>query len=139
MMLVLELQERFYLRIAHRVANFESVGKGGDGRGIEGGLGRAGQGRAGRCVYLDVAASSVQIQMQILDLAILAKCVLNGFLVGFLVDVGDNDDPALDGAHSGRFEKRLHVVNLCRRRARARGCARGDGLVNVHLYVGHDC
>lgn len=76
--------------------------------------------------------------MQILDLAILAKRVLNGFLVGFLVNVGDNDDPALDGAHRGRFEQRLHVVHLCRRGASARSSARGGGLVDVHLYVGHD-
>lgn len=77
--------------------------------------------------------------MQVLDLAILAKGVLNGLLVGFLVNVGDDDNPSLDGTHGGRFEKRLHVVNLCRSGAGAGGSARGGRLVDVHLYIGHGC
>jgi len=48
--------------------------------------------------YLDVPRPSVQIQVQVLDLAPLAKKLVDVFFAGFLVDVGDYDNPAFDAA-----------------------------------------
>lgn len=81
--------------------------------------------------YLDVAAPAVEVEVQVLDLAVLAKLVVYGLLVGLLVYVGDDDDPALDGAHGSRFAVGLHVVDFCLRRDGR------DGLVDIHFYVGH--
>lgn len=61
---------------------------------------------------LDVTASPVQVEMQILDLAKLAKLVLDGFLIGLLVYVGHHDDPAFDGAHGSRLGVGLHGRDL---------------------------
>lgn len=73
--------------------------------------------------------------MQVFDLAILAKLVVYRLLVGLLVDVGYYNDPALNGAHGGRFAVGLHVVDFCL------GGHGRDGLVNVdvdiHFYVSH--
>jgi hypothetical protein len=84
--------------------------------------------------HLDVAAASVEVQMQVLDLAKVGKLVVQGLLVGLLMHVRHHDDPALDGAHRRRAAMRLHVadVGLGRRIA---GLGARD--VNVHLHVGH--
>lgn len=81
--------------------------------------------------YLDVTAPAVEVEVQVLDLAVLAKLVVDSLLVGLLVHIGHNDDPALDGAHGGRFAVGLHVVEFCLRRDGR------DGLVDVHFYVSH--
>jgi hypothetical protein len=88
------------------------------------------------CAYLDVAAPAVQVEVQVLDLAVLAKGVVDGLLVGLLVHIGHDDDPALDGAHGRRLGLRLHVVDLGLGGGGRLGRA---GLVDVHLYVGHGC
>lgn len=83
--------------------------------------------------YLDVTAPPVEVEVQVLDLAVLAKGVVNCLLVDLLVQVRHDDDPALYGAHGGRLGVRHHVVDLC-----LGGLGRA-GLVDVHLHVGHDC
>lgn len=70
--------------------------------------------------------------MQVLNLAVLAEGVVDRLLVDLLVQVRDDDDPALYGAHGGGLGVRHHVVDLC-----LRGLGRA-GLVDVHLHVGHD-
>ena len=96
---------------------------------------RAGEGREESHLY--VAASSVEGQMQVLDLAVLAEHVVDGLLVGLLVDAGDDDDPALDGADGRCAAVGLHVLV-----AAAGGTSIGGGggllgLVDLHLNVGH--
>lgn len=81
--------------------------------------------------YLDVTAPAVEVEVQVLDLAVFAKFVVYGLLVGLLVHVGHDNNPALDGTHGGRFAVGLHVVDFCL------GGHRRDGLVDVHFYVGH--
>jgi hypothetical protein len=85
-------------------------------------------------MYLDVARPPVEVHVQVLDGAELAKDVLQVLLGRLLVHVGDDDDPAFDGAHG-----------CCARvGARFTGVAVGGGLggglggrVNVHFGVGH--
>lgn len=50
--------------------------------------------------------------MQVLDLAVLAKQILYGFLVGLLMHIGNDDDPTFDGADGGGARVGLHVVNF---------------------------
>lgn len=70
--------------------------------------------------------------MQVLNGAVFAKHVLQVLLGGLLVDVGDDDDPAFDGADGSRAGGGGRVAGF--------GGGRGAlGLVNVHLGVGHDC
>lgn len=83
--------------------------------------------------YLDVTAPPVEVEVQVLNLAVLAKGVVDCLLVDLLVQVCHDDDPALYGAHGGCLGVRHHVVDLC-----LGGLGRA-GLVDVHLHVGHDC
>lgn len=46
--------------------------------------------------YLDITTASIEVQVKIFDLSVITKLVLQGFLVGLLVDICDNDDPSLD-------------------------------------------
>lgn len=83
--------------------------------------------------YLDVTASPIKREMQVLDLAVLAEFVVDDLLIGLLVDVCDDDDPALDGAGCRGAAVCLHGV------VATRG---GSGasllrLVNFHLDFGH--
>ena len=88
---------------------------------------------------LDVAAAAVEVQVQVLNLAVVAELVVDGLLVGLLVHVGHHDDPALDGAHRRRLGVRLHVADLGLGRGRGRAAADGARVVDVHLNVGHCC
>ncbi|GMR42159.1 hypothetical protein PMAYCL1PPCAC_12354, partial [Pristionchus mayeri] len=49
-------------------------------------------------VSLQVSRPSVQIQIQILDLSKLGKCIVHVLLSGLLVDVTHEDDPSLNGS-----------------------------------------
>jgi hypothetical protein len=83
--------------------------------------------------YLDVTCAAVQVHVQVLDGAVLAKHVLQVLLGRLLMHVGDDDDPALDGTHGGRAGLGARVAGLGVRR-------RGFlllGRVDVHLRVGH--
>ena len=65
--------------------------------------------------------------MQVLDLAVFAKQLLQIFFAGFFVHVGDEDDPAFDGTHGDR-------TRCCA----GFGCGgSGGGVVDVHFSVGH--
>lgn len=79
--------------------------------------------------YLDVAASPVQVEVQVLDLAKVAELVLYGLLVGLFVDVCDNHDPALDGSDGRGLGVCLHFGFVA--------CRGRRGSVDVHVYVGH--
>ena len=81
--------------------------------------------------HLNVTCSPVQVEVQVLDLAILGKLVVDGLLVRLFVHVGHHDDPALDGPHRRRFSVRLHVAHFG---LRLRGRRR---LVHIHLDVRH--
>lgn len=70
--------------------------------------------------------------MHVLDLAILPKYILQRLLVGLLVNVGDDNDPTLDGADGCGFGMGLHVGLIARG---GWGGRRVD--VDIHLYVGH--
>lgn len=63
--------------------------------------------------YLDVTAPAVQVEVQVLYLAVLAECVVDCLLVDLLVQVCDDDDPALYGAHGSGLGVGHHVVDLC--------------------------
>ena len=49
--------------------------------------------------HLDVTSPSIQVHVQVLDLSKLPKQLLQVLLASFLVDVGNQDDPALNGAY----------------------------------------
>lgn len=53
-----------------------------------------------RGVYLDVAGSAVEVQVQVLDGAKLAEHVLYVLLGGLFVYIGDDDYPAFNGSYS---------------------------------------
>lgn len=82
--------------------------------------------------HLDVTASSIQVQVHVFDLAILSKNILQRLLVCLFVDIGDDNDPTLDGADGRSFRMGLHVGLVARGR---RGGRRVD--VDIHFYVGH--
>jgi hypothetical protein len=86
--------------------------------------------------YLDVTRPPVQVHVQVLDGAVLAKHVLQVLLGGLLVHVGDNDDPALDGAHGGCAGVGARIAGLGVRR-RLLGLLGLLRRVDVHLGVGH--
>lgn len=69
--------------------------------------------------------------MQVFDLAVIRKLIVQILLARLLMHVRDNDDPAFDGADSGRVGVRLHgrLLAVSFRGLRFR--------VDVHL-VGHD-
>lgn len=67
--------------------------------------------------------------MQVFYLPIIPELVLDCLLVSFLVYVGDYDDPAFDGSHSGGFGVRLHFGFVA---------GRGRRLIDFHFRVGHD-
>ena len=48
--------------------------------------------------YLDVPCPPIQVHMQILDLAVFAKELLQILLAGLFMDIGDENDPAFDRA-----------------------------------------
>lgn len=83
--------------------------------------------------HLDVTCPAVQVHVQVLDGAKLAEQILQVLLGRLLVYVGDDDDPALDGAHSCRAGLGARIASLG---IRGRGVAL-LGLVNVHFGVGH--
>jgi hypothetical protein len=83
--------------------------------------------------YLDVTRPAVQVHVQVLDGAELAKHVLQVLLGRLLMHVGDDDDPALDGTHGGCAGLGARVAGLGVRR---RGLLL-LGRVDVHLRVGH--
>jgi len=69
--------------------------------------------------------------MQVLDLAVVRKFIIQILLAGLLVHVCDDDDPAFDGADGCRVRVRLHGRCLA-------GCVWGVRFgIDVHL-VGHD-
>jgi hypothetical protein len=76
--------------------------------------------------------------MQVLDLSKVGELVIKVLLTGLLVNVGDNDDPALDRSDGGRIAVRGHggiggaIVVL--------GIFGGEGRVDVdvHFSVCHD-
>lgn len=85
--------------------------------------------------HLDITSSAIQIQMQVFDLSIIRKTIVQIFLAGFLMDISDDNDPALDGAHGGRVGVGCHAAVL-----RVVLCVfGGEGGVDVHFGVGHDC
>lgn len=49
--------------------------------------------------HLHVTSSPIQVHVEVLDLSVFAKELLQVFLARFFVDVGDEDDPAFDGAN----------------------------------------
>jgi hypothetical protein len=71
-----------------------------------------------RIAYLDITSPPIQVQMQILNCAIFAEHVLEILLGGFLVNVGDDDNPAFDGAD---------------------GSCAGAGARVAGLEIGHGC
>lgn len=84
--------------------------------------------------YLDVSRSAIQVHVHILDLPKVAKQILQVLLRCFLVDVGDDDDPALDAADRygvlGGLTVANGVVGLAILIVRV-------GRVDLHLGVGH--
>eukprot|EP00967_Tisochrysis_lutea_P125978 scaffold212291_cov29-Tisochrysis_lutea.AAC.1 len=48
-------------------------------------------------MHLDEAGSSIEVQVQVLDLANVAKSIVQVILGRLLVQVGNEDDPTLDG------------------------------------------
>jgi hypothetical protein len=50
--------------------------------------------------------------VQVLDLAVFTKQILNVLLTGFLVDVCRDNDPAFDAAHSGCVLGRAGVAGV---------------------------
>jgi hypothetical protein len=44
--------------------------------------------------YLYVACSPIEVEMEVLDVSPLAKQILQILLAGFLMDIGNHDDPA---------------------------------------------
>ena len=72
--------------------------------------------------------------MQILNIAVLAKQFLEVLLAGLLVDVGDEDDPAFDGADGDGAGGGVLV------RGGGFGAVAGrGGAVDVHFVGGHGC
>ena len=74
--------------------------------------------------------------MQILNVPPFAKHLLQVFLAGFFVDVGDEDDPAFDGA-DGDGAGGGAGFGCCRVEFGVRGRGGGQGRVDVHFCCGH--
>lgn len=73
--------------------------------------------------HLDVTSPPVQVQVHVLDIAVLGEPLLQILLARLFVHVRDQDNPALDGAHGGRAARRL-------------GCVFAAGLFGVELHLG---
>ena len=54
--------------------------------------------RGGGKVYLHVSSPPIKIHVQVLDFAVVTEQFLEIFFAGFFVHVGDEDNPAFDGA-----------------------------------------
>ena len=80
---------------------------------------------------LNITSPPIQIQMQIFNLSIIRKLIIQILLACFLMDIRDDDDPAFDRADGCRVRVRLHG---CRFAVYVCGMRLG---VDVHL-VGHD-
>ena len=80
--------------------------------------------------HLDVARPPIQIHVQVLDLAVVAKHLLEVLLAGFLVDVGHEDDPAFDGSDCYR-------TGRCAYLGGGAAVVVGWGLIDIHLCVRH--
>lgn len=85
--------------------------------------------------YLDITRATIQIEMQILNLAKIAKLVRQILLAGLFVYVADDNDPSLNGAHRSGIGVGDHG-----------GIARlffllvgGSRWIQLHLRVRHDC
>lgn len=92
--------------------------------------------------YLDVTRPPVQVHVQVLNGAKLAKHVVKVLLGRLFVHIGDDDDPALDGAHSycAGFGQRVARLGAGSWRIARRVFGRVTDLVNVHLgVVLHGC
>ena len=86
---------------------------------------------------LDITGPAVQIHVQVLDLAVLAKQLLEVFFAGFFVHVGHEDDPAFDGAHGDGAGRGTRFA----RRGLSGGAIGGVGgrlRVDVH-FIGSHC
>ncbi len=85
--------------------------------------------------YLDISSPSVQVQMQVFDLPVLAKHILDILLGRLLVQIGDDDDPALDTTDGRCVRCRRAVATVL-----AGGVGRGGrrSLIDLHLRVGHN-
>jgi len=57
--------------------------------------------RAGPSAHLYVSSSPIEVEMQVLDLAVICKFILELLLGRFFVDVCDEHDPAFDGCCCG--------------------------------------
>ena len=64
--------------------------------------------------------------MQVLDLPVIAKHIMQIFLARLLMHVGDEDDPAFNRAHGYGSGGGVLV-----------GCGAGRGAVDVHLVGSH--
>jgi hypothetical protein len=84
-----------------------------------------------RPTNLHITSPPIQIQMQVLYLAVIRKLIIQILLARFLMHVRDDDDPAFDGADGCRVRVRLHGRRLAVRLWGVRF------RVDVHL-VGHD-
>lgn len=73
--------------------------------------------------------------MQVLDLSIVCETVIQILLARLLVDVGDDDDPAFDGAHGGRVGVGGHAAVL----GLVLAVFGGEGRIDIHFCISHDC
>lgn len=85
--------------------------------------------------YLHVTRPPVQVQVHVLDFAVLAEHILNIFLRRLLMHIGDDDDPAFNATDRDRIACRFGVaVGLGADLTRF---GRGRR-VDLHLGIGHD-
>lgn len=95
-----------------------------------------GMGRAGKS-HFDITCPSIQVHVQVLDLPEIAKEFLQILLTGFFVDVGDENDPAFDGADGDGTSGGARVGGC--------GCDRAGGGavggvrwgIDIHFCGGH--
>ena len=88
--------------------------------------------------HLNIPRPPIKIHMQILNIAILAKQLLKILLARLLMDVGDEDDPAFDGAHGhGAGGGRLLVRGWGFGGSTRAVAGRRRGAVDVHFGGGH--
>jgi hypothetical protein len=85
--------------------------------------------------HFHVTGSAVEIHVQVLDLAVFAKQILDVLLTGLLVNVRRDNDPALDAAHGRCVLGGAGVAGVCLAVFVVDGRL---GNVDVHFCVGHD-